>query len=275
PQQAPVINVPVDPPSPVWPAVAGLIVGILGTTASVFAAVAAMRAAKATEATVAHMQTVSLEQSRPYVVVSLELDLEEHWFELVLRNVGRTPALNVTATGGEIRTCVDRYNTENTGWPAVIASVAPGQEFRKMIGPDSLFYQEDSWHQDICLTLNYEDKTGTSYAESINLSFSAFEGAMYDNKHQRIERALREIASHTRIFDLGSSLRDPFFWRIWDSLAKSGLQMRLHQEGEGMIVTFARNRESRSTPTEATAEPTEAPAQPNVKERARKKGSNV
>lgn len=266
-QQPPIVNVPPDPPAPVWPTVVGLVVGILGTGASVFAAVAAMRAAKATEATVLHMQAVNLEQSRPYVVVSLELDVQEHWFELVLRNVGRTPAMNVTAIGGEISTRIDRFNSERAGWTRAIASVAPGQEFRMMIGPDSLFYTKEGWHPDITVAVAFSDKSGVEFKESVTLSFSAFEGAMYDNKQERIEHALSDIARHTRIFDFGSSIGDPLFWRIWDSLGKSGLQLRLHQDGEGTLLTFARVRE--------TASPVSDPAaKPKPKGRARKKESN-
>lgn len=242
-QPAPIVNMPPAPESPVWPSYAGLVIALLGTAATVYAAVAAMRAAKATEQTVNEMQRVTEEQSRPYVVISLEFDRQEHWFDLVMRNVGKTPALNVTAIGSPLDPIVTQYKTEASGWPTSIPSMAPGQEMQRMLGPSGLFYYgEKGWHPDISVNLHYESQSGQTYDERHTFSFAAFEGTRFDNQQADVVRAIKDIANNTSVFKMNST-RDPLFWRIWKSLADSQLEAAVIRTEEGYVAKF-RKQES-------------------------------
>lgn len=245
----PVINLPNPTEPPMWPTYVGMVVGVLGTFGTLYAALAAMRAAKATEETVEQMRKAEVEQARPYVVVSLELDRREHWFDLVMRNLGRSPAIDVSTKGSPLDPLIASFTRKSCAWPNVIPSLAPGQEMRIMVGPQRLFHDNKTgWHPDISFQIEYRGQDGVDYEDAFSFSFQTFEATRYDNSGKPIERALEKIADNTALFHQGP-FRDQVFWRVWKSLVDSRLELVVEESDEGMVLRFRKGTKEPGPPT--------------------------
>lgn len=125
-----------------------------------------------------------LEASRPYVIVTAEPSMaSQHLFDLVVRNIGRRPALAVS-----IRLDPPPIRAPGTNGPAMakakmlsqpIAMIAPGQEMRAFY--DSHLARHDkkdlpSTHQ---VSLQYRDSSGHEYEEDSIVDLEAMKGAMW------------------------------------------------------------------------------------------------
>lgn len=124
------------------------------------------------------------EASRPYVIVTTEAsDVGPQLFDLVVKNIGQRPALNVTVkldpppkrvreTKGHEMTKIKMLNEP-------IAMVAPAQELRT-------FYDNHVERRETRgvptvhrVLLTYEDSSGNDYSESSVVDIDALEGTMH------------------------------------------------------------------------------------------------
>lgn len=125
-----------------------------------------------------------VEASRPYVVVSIEPSgVGPQLFDLMVKNIGQRPAINVSITldPGPTRARetagleIDKIKMLNEP----VALIAPGQEMRafydnhiERVGREDL----PSSHQ---VALTYRDSSGHEYSEFSVLDIEAMKGAMF------------------------------------------------------------------------------------------------
>lgn len=124
------------------------------------------------------------EASRPYVIVTIEpSQASQQLFDLVVRNIGRRPALGVAITLDPPPVRAEETDGHEISKMRMlnepVAMIAPDQETRVFFdnavdrrGREDL----PSVHR---VTLRYEDSSGHSYDESTVLDLEAMKGAMF------------------------------------------------------------------------------------------------
>jgi hypothetical protein len=184
-----------------WTAVAALAAG----ATLVVAVVAALYARR--QILIAHQQNednrnAAIEADRPYVIVSLESgETSRHFVDLIVRNIGRRPALEVRISldpapirANEVRGA-ELAKMRLLNEP--IAQIAPGQELRAFF--DSQIERADKPDLPTAHTasLNYRDSAGREYTESAVVDVAALKGVMYSEVYTIHHAAtqLKEIAT--------------------------------------------------------------------------------
>lgn len=129
-----------------------------------------------------------IEASRPYVVVTIESSgVGPQLFDLMVKNIGQRPALNVSITLDPAPTRARETEGHEIGKIRMlnepVALLAPSQEMRafyddhtERVGRDDL----PSSHQ---VSLTYTDSSGHKYSESSVLDIEAMKGAMFTSVH--------------------------------------------------------------------------------------------
>lgn len=136
-------------------------------------------------------------QTRPYVVVKLETTpVERSLVNLVIENIGATPALNVTfQVTPELTSSIDKPGDNRlTEWSVLSSGIphfAPHQQVRTLL--DSLITRmatESPFPRSYIFTTSYSgigDKK--PYRESIEINFGAFIGS-----HYVVEKGIHDVA---------------------------------------------------------------------------------
>jgi len=193
---------------------------------AVVAAVYAKRQWESAPEQLAAARLADAEASRPYVIVTLEPSAASQVvLNLVVRNIGRRPATDVTVRLGpppvRAKEAEQHPLAETRMLNEAIAVIAPGQEFTTFF--DSLL--ERRGRTDLPerhdVEIQYSDTSGTSYTERSVLDLAATKGALtirvkslhdIGNTLEKIERLLDratvlgrdgyiEVASVVETFD--------------------------------------------------------------------------
>lgn len=152
---------------------------------AVAAAWYAKRQWEASKEQIQHSRRAQLEASRPYVIVTVEPSgASPALFDLVVRNIGRRPALKVTVHLDP----PPRRSSEKLDEYAIadmkmlkepIAMIAPDQELRTFYDSHPRRRGSDRLPTFHNVSLQYEDSSGHNYVESSVIDLDAMRGSTY------------------------------------------------------------------------------------------------
>jgi len=124
------------------------------------------------------------EATRPYVIVTVEpSEASRHLFDLVLRNIGQRPAMNVRVkldpppVRAEEIDGHELANAKMLNEP--VAMVAPGQEMRAFYDSHIDRYAHDDLPTTHRVSLDYKDTSGHSYSETSVVDIDAMRGTTF------------------------------------------------------------------------------------------------
>ena len=183
-----------------WIAFTAIFTALLWAVA-VVAALYTFQQVKIARAQAEEARTAEIEANRPYVIVMVEPSAAVGlpFFDLVVKNIGRRPALNVSikldpppvrareAEGAELA------KTKMFNRP--VAMIAPGQEMRTFYDSAIDRNGRDDLPTSHTVHLAYEDSSGRPYPEESVLDVNALEGIVYTSVKtvHDIGKALIEI----------------------------------------------------------------------------------
>ncbi|MFB9164111.1 hypothetical protein [Arthrobacter psychrochitiniphilus] len=142
-------------------------------------------------------RTAQIEASRPYVIVTIEAsEASQVLFDLVVKNIGVRPALNVTIS---LDPAPQRAN-ESSGHEIAkikmlnepVSMIAPGQEMRTFYDSRIERNGVDGLPSEHKVSLSYFDSSQRKYTDVSTLDIEALQGIMY--------------ASTKTLHDIGKSL---------------------------------------------------------------------
>lgn len=166
-----------------WNAVTALLTAGLLLVAVVAALYAAKQVAIA-RSQGADARQAQIEASRPYVIISVEQSrVSQHLFDLVVRNIGQRPALNVSITldpppvRAEETAGHELANAKMLTTP--IAMIAPGQELRSFYDSHIDRRDRDDLPTSHHATVAYRDSSGHLYSDINEIDLEAEKGTMF------------------------------------------------------------------------------------------------
>jgi hypothetical protein len=176
-----------------------LLTGGLLVTA-VLAALYAARQVKLARQQAEEARTAEREASRPCVIVTIEPGLTgPPLFDLLVKNIGRRPAVNVSITLDP----PPMRASEPAGYELAkikmlnepVAMIAPGQEMRTRYDSSRERLNRDDLPSLHRVSLTYQDTSGHPYGETAVLDLDAMKGVLYNSiKTTRdIGKSLAEI----------------------------------------------------------------------------------
>ena len=146
-----------------------------------------------------------LETRRPYVIVTVDhSEASKQLFDLVIRNIGQRPAVNVSISldPPPVRA------QENDGFPLFkakmltepVAMIAPGQEMRAFYDSHIDRNGRDDLPTSHKAQVTYQDSSGTEYTETSVIDVHPMQGAMYTSVKtvHDIAKSLEEIQKTLR-----------------------------------------------------------------------------
>src|SRR5690606_8739114 len=163
-----------------WTAIYTMITGGL-LVGAVFAAMYAKRQWGTARQQVVEARRAQVEASRPYVIVAIEPSPATwHLFDLVVKNIGHRPALNVSIklaplpirakeTAGHEMAKAKMLNEP-------VAMIAPGQEMRAFYDKHIERKGRDDLPKSHQVSIAYEDSSQHSYSETSVLDIEALNG---------------------------------------------------------------------------------------------------
>jgi hypothetical protein len=151
---------------------------------AVVAAFYAKRQWDSARAQIEEGRAAELEARRPYVIVTVEpSETSRHLFDLVVRNIGQRPAVNVSIgldppPVSAVETAgLELANAKMLTEP--VAMIAPGQEMRAFYDSHADRAGRDDLPTSHRVLLNYQDSSGHEYTEKSVIDINATQGTMY------------------------------------------------------------------------------------------------
>lgn len=166
-----------------WTAITALLtLGLL--VMAVVAALYAARQVKIAREQADETRKAQAEASRPYVIVAVEFSQTgPPLFDLVVRNIGQRPAINVSITLDPPPVVVNEVEGHELAKVKMlsepVAMIAPGQEMRTFYDSHVDRHERDDLPTSHRASLAYRDSSGHEYAETSVLDIDAMKGTLY------------------------------------------------------------------------------------------------
>jgi hypothetical protein len=225
---------------------ANLLISIVAIVVAVKSFRASARAAEIAEASLADARKAAYDQEKPYPIAYLDLEPSGDILLLVVKNLGHSPARDVVISGTP---SLEPPFNRRSNWPSPIATLAPGQELRWWVAPIHGVYRNKTWAPDFEVTISYLDQSNKRIEERVTLTFAAFEGTLFNNEGKAAERALEDIARHTRGFDQDMS---GHHWsaRMWGALLRLEPEFVVSRTEDGFTCHLKQGPRPQAAPIE-------------------------
>lgn len=131
-------------------------------------------------------------ETSPFISLQLEPFRYSNYFQLVIKNIGKSPAYNITFTIDEKYIELFRFNFHTK-----ISYFSPEQKIEALSKPYKELLELD--FSFIPITVIYYSKDNRKFTETFNLEWNYYDGVLLENNpYDKIEKELKNISTHLK-----------------------------------------------------------------------------